>query len=438
MTTTAQPSQAQATPAPSGTAPGDEAPRRARAARAAARQMARVTTDQKNDALHRIADALIAEQAEILQVNTQEVERARTGDINPAFLDRMTLTPERIAGIAADTRQIAALEDPVGQVESTTTRPNGLRISRVRVPLGVIGAIFESRPNVTVDIAALCLKSGNASVLRSGSDAHQTSWALARVVRRNVAAAGLPADSVQFIESTDRAEVGALLRQHESIDLMIPRGGAGLIRRVRDEATMPVVAGGVGVVHTYVDAGADLERAAAVVVNAKTRRVSICNALDTLLVHRDIAPDFLPLVARGMAEHQVVMHADERALPLLGEHGVPVEAADYDREWLAYECSVRVVDGIDEAIDHIDRHGSGHSEAILTESLGNATRFQREVDAAAVFVNASTQFTDGAQFGLGAEIGISTQKMHARGPMALRELTSYKWLVNGDGQTRTD
>lgn len=435
MTTTA-PGE---TAAPVDTAPGEsEAARRARAARRAARQMARVTTRQKNQALLAIADALERQRDAILAVNEQEVARARTRGIAEAFLDRMVLTPERIAGIAGDTRQVAALDDPVGQLEGATTRPNGLQIARMRVPLGVVATIFESRPNVTVDIAALCLKSGNAVVLRSGSDAHQTAAALAAIVATEAAAAGLPGEAVQFITSTDRAEVGALLQQHESIDLMIPRGGAGLIRRVRDEATMPVVAGGIGVCHTYVDATADLEQAAAIVVNAKTRRVSICNALDTLLVHRDVAAAFLPLVAERLAPHGVVLHADEQARAILGAQAQPVTDDDWDREWLAYECSVGVVDSFEGALDHIDRHGSGHSEAIVTESFTNATRFQREVDAAAVYVNASTQFTDGAQFGLGAEIGISTQKMHARGPMALRELTSYKWVVTGTGQTRED
>jgi glutamate-5-semialdehyde dehydrogenase len=307
----------------------------------------------------------------------------------------------------------------------------------MRVPLGVIGAIYESRPNVTVDIAAICLKSGNGVVLRSGTDAHDTSSALAAIVVAAAESAGLPAGIVQFIESTDRDEVGALLRAHESIDLMIPRGGAGLIRRVRDEATMPVVAGGIGVCHLYIDDRADLAMARDIAINAKTKRPSVCNAIDTILVHADIAPGFVPMLAQAMGEHGVTLHVDERAAPLAASAPQePVQAEDYDREWLSLDCSVRVVDSFDDALEHIAAHGSGHSEAIITDSYAASQRFVREVDAAGVFVNASTYFHDGGQFGLGVEVGISTQKMHARGPMGLRELTSYKWVVLGNGQTR--
>ena len=414
-----------------------EASLKAAAARSASRRMGAVSTDAKNAALHAIADALEAETDAILAVNGPELERAEASGIRDSFLDRMRLTPERIAGIAEDTRHVAALDDPIGEFEEMRTRPNGLQIGKLRVPLGVIGAVYESRPNVTVDIAALCLKSGNAVVLRSGTDAHATSSVLAGIVQRAAVEHALPEGAVQFIESTDRDEVGALLRAHESIDLMIPRGGADLIRRVRDEATMPVVAGGIGVCHTYVDDSADIEMAERIVVNAKTRRVSICNALDTVLVHAGVAETLLPRLGVALGERGVTLHADERAARLLGNAAVvPVLPEDYDREWLSYDCSVRVVDSFDDALAHIETHGSGHSEAIVTTSYPAARRFQIEVDAAAVYVNASTQFTDGAQFGLGAEIGISTQKMHARGPMALRELTSYKWIVLGNGQTR--
>ena len=414
-----------------------EAISRAAAAKAAGRRLASVGTDQKNEALLRIANALVAEESRILEVNALDVQRGREKGLTESFVDRLTLTADRIAGIAADTRQVATLEDPIGHIEEMRTRPNGLQIGRMRVPLGVIGAVFESRPNVTVDIAALCLKSGNATVLRSGSDAHATSSVLAGIVVRGVEAAGLPPGIVQFIESTDRAEVGAMLRAHEYIDLMIPRGGADLIRRVRDEATMPVVAGGIGVCHTYVDASADLEMARNIVVNAKTRRPSICNALDTVLVHSAVAAQLLPELARELGNRGVTLHTDDRAAPLcLDAPTLPVQPEDYDREWLSLDCSVRVVDSLDEALQHIEEHGSGHSEAIVTNSYPASRRFLAEADAAAVYVNASTQFTDGAQFGLGAEIGISTQKMHARGPMALRELTSYKWIIFGDGQTR--
>jgi glutamate-5-semialdehyde dehydrogenase len=414
-----------------------EALTKALAAHEASRRMGAVTTAQKDAALSRIADALVAEQAHILEVNAGDVTRGRERGLSEAFVDRMLLTPERIAGIARDVRAVVALPDPVGEVIDVSTRPNGLQVERVRVPLGVIAAIFESRPNVTVDIAALCLKSGNAVVLRSGSDAHASSRVLADIVAREATAAGLPDGAVQFIDSTDRDEVGALLRAHEAIDLVIPRGGADLIRRVRDEATMPVVAGGIGVCHTYIDAGADLEMAERIVVNAKTRRVSICNALDTVLVHSAVAAQVLPDLSRMLGEQGVTLHADARAASLAtGARTVPVSGEDYDREWLSYDCSVRVVDSFDDALLHIAQHGSGHSEAIITADAANARRFLTEVDAAAVYVNASTQFTDGAEFGLGAEIGISTQKMHARGPMGLRELTSYKWVIRGDGQTR--
>ena len=422
---------------PTDTTTGSEATTKAAAARLASRRMGRVSSADKDAALLCIADALLAEQARIIEVNAGDVQRGRERGRTDSFLDRMLLTPERIASMAADVRAVAALADPLGRIEEMTTRPNGLQIGRVRVALGVIGAVYESRPNVTVDIAALCLKSGNGVVLRSGSDAHASSAVLAEIVAREAEAAGLPVGIVQFIDSTDRAEVGAMLRAHESIDLMIPRGGADLIRRVRDEATMPVVTGGIGVCHTYIDAAADLEMARSIVVNAKTRRVSICNALDTVLVHASVAADLLPELSRALGEHGVTLHTDARAGSLCsGAPTVPVTAEDYDREWLSYDCSVRIVDSFEAALDHIDEHGSGHSEAIVTGDYAAARRFLQEVDAAAVYVNASTQFTDGGEFGLGVEFGISTQKMHARGPMGLRELTSYKWIVMGDGQTR--
>jgi len=413
-----------------------EAAEKAARARAASRRMGSLSTDQKNEVLERVADALVAETARILEVNEPEVERGRAKGLTGSFIDRMVLTEARIAGMAADVRSVAALPDPVGVVEEMRTRPNGLQIGRIRVPLGVIGAVYESRPNVTVDIAAICLKSGNAVVLRSGSDAHASSAVLADIVTREAEAGGVPAGAVQFIESTDRNEVGEMLRAADSIDLMIPRGGADLIRRVRDEALMPVVAGGIGVCHTYIDADADLEMASRIVVNAKTVRPSVCNAMDTLLVHSSVADRAIPMIARALTERGVTLHVDDRAGALAGAAAVPVIDEDYDREWLSLDCSVRVVDSLDDALEHIEVHGSGHSEAIVTDSYGAARRFQQEVDAAAVFVNASTYFNDGAQFGLGVEVGISTQKMHARGPMGLRELTSYKWLVLGNGQVR--
>lgn len=417
-----------------------EAFRKAALARAASRRMGAISTDAKNAALLRIADALEAETERILAVNGPEVERGRQKGLTGSFIDRMVLTPERIAGIARDVRQVASLPDPVGEMFDSRTLPNGLQIGKVRVPLGVLATIYESRPNVTVDIAVIALKSGNGVVLRSGTDAHASSQVLAGIVQREAEAAGLPGGIVQFIDSTDRDEVGALLQADEYVDLMVPRGGADLIRRVRDEARMPVVAGGIGVCHTFVDESADLQKAVAVVVNAKTVRPSVCNAMDTLLVHANVAEAFIPLVARALGERGVTLHVDERAAPLVEgiAPSVPVLPEDYDREWLSLDCSVRVVDSMDEAMAHIAGvEGSGHSEAIVTESYSNSQRFLREVDAAAVFVNASTYFNDGGQFGLGCEVGISTQKMHARGPMGLRELTSYKWVVRGDGHVRS-
>lgn len=416
-----------------------EAVERAARVRKAARQLGTASTDLKDTALLRVADTIEADTDALLAVNGPELERARANGLTDAFLDRMTLTPDRIAGIARDVRAIAALPDPIGEVEDMSTRPNGLQIGRMRVPLGVIGAVYESRPNVTVDIAAVCLKSGNGVLLRSGTDAHATSAALAAILQRETAAAGLPEHCIEFIQSTDRAEVGAMLRAHEYIDLMVPRGGADLIRRIRDEATMPVVAGGIGVCHTYIDDEAELDMAERIVVNAKTQRPSVCNAMDTLLVHADVAASFLPRVARALGDRGVTLHVDDRAAGLVGDTApaFPVEPEDYDREWLSLDCSVHIVDSLDDALDHIEVHGSGHSEAIVTDSYAAAQRFQREADASAVFVNASTYFNDGAQFGLGCEVGISTQKMHARGPMGLRELTSYKWVVLGTGQVRT-
>ena len=415
-----------------------EAVEKAALAKRTSRRMSALSTAQKNEALEGIARALIEETALILEVNADEIERARARGLAESFVERMVLTEERVAGMARDTRAVAALPDPVGEVIDMATRPNGLQIGRIRVPLGVIGAVYESRPNVTVDIAAICLKSGNAVVLRSGSDAHATSSLLAGIVARAAEAAGVPEGAFQFIDSTDRDEVGAMLRAQESIDLLIPRGGADLIRRVRDEALMPVVTGGIGVCHTYVDADADIEMATEIVVNAKTVRPSVCNALDTLLVHVDVAGTALPALSDALGARGVTLHVDRRAAALVGANrSTPVLAEDYDREWLSLDCSVRVVDTLDDALAHIEEHGSGHSEAIVTESYAAAQRFQREVDAAAVFVNASTYFHDGGQFGLGVKVGISTQKMHARGPMGPRELTSYKWIVLGNGQVRS-
>ena len=410
-------------------------------ARAASRRLATVPSSIKDSALLAIASALVNRQEEIVAANEADVGNARDNGLGDHLIERMVLNRGRIAGMAADVRAIAALPDPVGEEFDARRLPNGLRIGRRRVPLGVIGTIYESRPNVTVDIASLCLKSGNAVILRGGKEAIRSNTILARVVQEAATAAGLPEGAVQLVESTDRALVGEMLRLRDVIDLMVPRGSAELIRRVYAEATMPVVAGGIGVCHTYVDAGADDDMAREIVVNAKCRRYTICNALDTLLVDRRIAQTHLPPIARALADRGVELRCDADAARVLDAAGIastPAGEADFGAEFLALVAAIKVVDGIDGALQHIAAYGSGHSEAIVTENYSNAQRFLNEVDAAAVFVNASTQFTDGAQFGLGAEVGISTQKMHARGPLGLRELTSYKWIIYGDGHIRPE
>lgn len=413
----------------------------AEAARDASRLLARASTDAKNAALEGIATLLVEREDAILAANELDLAAGREAGLDDYFLERLTLTPARIRAIAADTRHIASLPDPVGETIDARTLPNGLQISRRRVPLGVVACIYESRPNVTVDVATLCLKSGNASVLRGGKEAVHSNAALGDVLRDALEASDLPAACVQVVRDPDRAHIDELLRMHDVVDLMVPRGGGGLINYVRETATMPVVAHGEAVSHTYVDAEADLAMALDVVDNAKTRRYSICNALDTLLVHAAVAPELLRSLGERWAG-AVTLLGDDGALDLLGRlnvSGLDVQPAgpdDWDTEHLALRAGVRVVASMDEALAHIEAHSSKHSEAIISDSYENAMRFTSEVDAAVVYVNASTQFTDGAQFGLGAEIGISTQKMHARGPMGLVELTSYKWMVLGQGHVR--
>ncbi|MFN0147459.1 MAG: glutamate-5-semialdehyde dehydrogenase [Dehalococcoidia bacterium] len=414
---------------------------RAALARAAARRLANVRTGDKDAALLRIADFLERDQAAVLEANARDLAQGRADGLDDYFLERLTLDARRLAGIAADTRNVAALPDPVGESFDNRTLPNGLRIGRRRVPLGVVACIYESRPNVTVDIAALCLKSGNASLLRGGKEARHTNAALGQLLHQALEGSAIPADAVQVVSDPDRAHIDELLAAHDLIDLVVPRGSAALIEHVRRHATMPVVAHGEAVVQIYVDGDVNLDMAVSVVDNAKTRRYSICNAVDTLLVHSAVAPAFLDRLARHWGE-KVTFLGDGRARELLSaarHPGIAVEPATEETwrtEHLALRVGVRVVDSLDEAIAHIEEHGSHHSDAILSENYSNAMRFLDEVDSACVYVNASTQFTDGAQFGLGAEVGISTQKMHARGPMALRELTSYKWTILGDGQVR--
>jgi glutamate-5-semialdehyde dehydrogenase len=419
----------------------EELEEKGRAAKAASRRMAYLSTEVKNKALHNISNDLLARKDEILAANQIDYKEAQASGMSAAMLDRLLLDSGRLEAIAQDVLAVAAIPDPVGEVFDMRTLPNGLQVGRKRVPLGVIGAIYESRPNVTIDISILCLKSGNAVILRGGKEAVHSNSALARVVQEAVARAGVPQGVVQFIENTDRALVTRMLKMGDIIDLMIPRGGAELIKFVTENATMPVVSGGIGVCHTYIDKSADLDNAVAIAYNAKVQRPTVCNALDTLLVHAEDAEGYLPLVAAEWAKAGVEMHCDERSLAVLKPYSslklVPAAAEDWGREFLSLVAAVKVVDSLDEALGHIERYGSGHSEAIVTEDYGAAIRFLNEVDAACVYVNASTRFTDGGQFGLGAEVGISTQKMHARGPLGLKELTSYKWIIFGSGQVRS-
>jgi glutamate-5-semialdehyde dehydrogenase len=418
----------------------NELEEKGKAAKTASRKLAFLPTEVKNKALLGIADALIASQDEILAANKLDYKESEASGMSTAMLDRLMLNPGRLENIANDVKTVAALPDPVGEVIEERKLPNGLQISKKRVPLGVIGAIYESRPNVTVDISVLCLKSGNAVILRGGKEALRSNLALARVVQEAAYKAGVPQGAVQIIESTDRALIDYMLKMKGTIDLIIPRGGAGLIKSVAENAAMPVLTGGIGVCHTYVDKSADLNKAVAIAYNAKVQRPTVCNALDTLLVHTKIAPQYLPLIAQEWAKTGVEMHCDKRALSILGPTPslklIPAKTEDWGKEFLALIAAIKIVDSLDEALEHIERYGSGHSEAIVAEDKSAAARFLNEVDAACVYANASTRFTDGGQFGLGAEIGISTQKFHARGPMALRELTSYKWVIIGDGHIR--
>ena len=412
---------------------------RAALARAASRSLATLSSGAKNAALERIATLLETEQGPILEANALDLANAREEGLDDYFIERLSLDPKRLAQIAADTRGVARLDDPVGEMFDTRTMDNGLIIGRRRVPLGVLACIYESRPNVTIDIATLCLKSGNASILRGGKEARHSNRALGELLHRALEDTGVPADAVQVVSDPDRAHIDELLKAHDLIDIIVPRGGAALIDYVRANATLPVIAHGDAVIQIYIDEHVDLEMALDVVDNAKTRRYSICNAVDTLLVHEAVAQRFLPMLAARWGD-KVTLITDEAARLALGSNSPaiiePATDATWTTEHLALRVGVRVVPSMDEALAHIEEHGSHHSDAILTDNHPNAMRFLDEVDSAAVYVNASTQFTDGAQFGLGAEVGISTQKMHARGPMGLRELTSYKWTIFGKGQVR--
>jgi len=408
---------------------------KARAAKEAARALGLASTRAKNEALQQMARGLEEKTAAVLEANRADLERAHAAGLARAFVDRLTLSESRIEDMAAGLRQVALLPDPVGETVETWRRPNGIEISRVRVPLGVIGFIYESRPNVTADAAGLCLKSGNAVLLRGGSEALESNAAITHVLAKAVEKAGLPGEAVQVVDTADRAAVMAMLTLDRYVDLIIPRGGEEFVRLVAERATVPVLKHDKGLCHVYVDEGADLDMAAAIAVNSKAQRVSVCNAAETLLVHAAVALRFLPMAAARLEAAGVELRGCERTQALV-PGARPATEADWDTEYLDYILAVRVVDSLDEAIAHIRRHGSGLAEAIVTSDLRRARRFTQEVDAAAVLVNASTRLVDGSQFGMGAEMGISTSRLHARGPVGVRELTTTKFVVMGDGQVR--
>jgi glutamate-5-semialdehyde dehydrogenase len=405
-----------------------------RRARAASRALRLASTELKNAALLAAAEMLLTATDQIVAANGLDLDRAEASGTSLAVLDRLRLTPARIEAMAAGLRQVAALADPVGEVIEGWTRPNGIHIDKVRVPLGVVAIIYENRPNVTSDAFGLCVKSGNVAFLRGSSGAIESNKAIARALRDGLAQAGLPADCVVLVEDTSYEAAREFMQLRESIDVLIPRGGPSLIKSILDNATVPYVIDGDGNCHLYVDDAADLDMALKILVNGKTQRPSVCNALESLVVHVDVAADFLPRVVTELDTVELV--GDQRARQFGGPRIAPANPEDFAREFLDLKLSIAVVDSLDEAIDHIGRNGTGHTEVIITNDLINARRFQREVDAASVMVNASSRFTDGEMFGFGAEIGISTQKLHARGPMGLKELTTIKYLVTGDGQTR--
>ena len=407
-----------------------------RQAREAASALALAGAEEKNGALAAIAAALGQGTGEILAANRAALDAARGSGMAPAMLDRLALDEKRVQSIAAGVEEIIALPDPVGRTDAGWTRPNGLSITRVRVPLGVVGIIYEARPNVTADAAALCLKSGNACILRGGKEAVKTNIAMAGVMRQALEKAGLPADAVQLVEDTSRETSRQMMGANGLIDVLIPRGGAGLIRAVVENATVPVIQTGVGNCHVYVDSPCDLEMAVNIIQNAKCSRPSVCNAAETLLVHREVADRFLPMAKAALDRYQVQLRGCPVTREILGATVLPATGEDYATEYNDYILAVRVVGSLEEAVAHIRRYSTGHSEAIVTSDYQHSQQFTRQVDAAAVYVNASTRFTDGGQFGLGAEIGISTQKLHARGPMGLEALTTTKYIVLGSGQVR--
>ena len=413
-------------------------------AREAAKSLRTMSRDRKDRALLALADLLLAEKDALLEANAKDVALAGEAGLSPAMIDRLRLNDSRLMGMAGDLRTVAQLDDPVGVVFDEKTLPNGLAVHKQRVPIGVLAVIYESRPNVTVDISSLALKSGNAVILRGGKETLHSNRALVAVIHATLKQAGLPEDAVQFIDSTDRGLVMDLLQMYEDVDMLIPRGGAGLHKFCRENSRIPVITGGIGVCHLFVDESADLGAALKVIRNAKVQRPTVCNALDTVLVHRKVAMDFVPRLAAYMQEAGVELRLDPGALACMTENPEPgedVKAAgpeDFDTEWLSLVLGIQVVDDLEAAIAHIEAHSTGHSDGILTRDDRNADRFVQVVDSAAVYVNASTRFTDGSQLGLGAEVAISTQRLHARGPMALEALTTYKWVIRGENHVRPD
>ena len=410
-------------------------------AKEASRQIATLTTAKKDAALLAIADGLIARADEIIAQNEIDVAQARAGGMRESMVDRLLLNPKRIEQLAQDTRQVATLPDPVGSAIDSRLLPNGLRLTRRRIPIGVVGVIYESRPNVTIDISTLCLKTGNAVILRGSSSAFHTNRVLTQVIQTALAESGLPMGAVQYIENTDRAVVREFLRLDQYVDMIVPRGGHSLHKLCREEASVPVITGGIGICHIFVDQSADLVRALDIIENSKIQKPGACNSLDTILVHQNVAGAFIAQVAQRLAQSGVKIHAHGLAYEMLANIGPDVtviegQPTDFDQEWLDLIVNIQIVSGVDETIAHIQRYSMEHSDSILTNDWHNAEKFVNEVNSSAVFVNASTRFNDGGQFGLGAEVAISTQKLHARGPMGLTELTTYKWICVGDGHIR--
>ncbi|MCI7234042.1 MAG: glutamate-5-semialdehyde dehydrogenase [Oscillospiraceae bacterium] len=405
-------------------------------AAAAKKSLISADTEKKNAALQKIAEALLAHSSEIIEANAADLKAARENGMSVSMQDRLMLNEDRIKGISDAVSELIKLEDPIGRVDNGSVRPNGLRITKVRVPMGVIGMIYESRPNVTADAATLCLKTGNAVILRGGKEAYNSNKCICNIMRDAVEEAGFPKDIIQFVDDTTREVTTELMKCNKYLDLLIPRGGAGLIRAVTQNATVPVIETGTGNCHIYIDKSADIEMGVNITDNGKTQRPSVCNALETLLVHKDIAEKFLPAVKAKLDEHNVELRGCPETVRILGDCVTPATDDDYATEFGDYIMAVKVVNDIDEAIEHIEKYSTGHSECIVTNDLKNAEKFKQEVDSACVYVNASTRFTDGGMFGFGAEIGISTQKLHARGPMGLYEITSNKYLIDGNGQIR--